>query len=563
MSQTPCGTSLADFRQNAAGGCGQSYTGDEENDAAQEATQQGGLNNIKAGELRIAGEPVSCRETLVESSSASVFAPTDEEDHRRWVANYQRNEIIYLNARTEELEGRVRRRTIMLTAVAAFAALSAVTAAGMAIVRLTDPPRPDPVEAAASSPESQASSSQVARNSGPPLPSGPSPMPPANIAAAPEAPAGLAEPNQARDISAQDVPTRNRRINTLEHDLAEAQQAASRARQEANQLARQAQELTAARAELEQQLAEGSRARDQAAQELLARAQRIAALERDVAAAEARLAERSAEIEHLAADLRDASDVRDKLEKYAVERNKLLEQAGQDVRAAADRVGALERDLGLTQQQVGAAQKQFDERRTALEQQLASATQIRDQATRALEERDQRIASLEVELALARAAAERSGAEAQRLATATREVAETRSTAALQDLRLSSPEPAPGGAAAGWRKTVLEGDIFIVPGTEQLAPRASAPLGQVAELIRRSAGAVHVIGHMAPTGDADANRQLSLRRAQAIRDYLVSTYGFDRARFTVEGKGSDEPVASNDTFSGRQANRRVELFIAG
>jgi outer membrane protein OmpA-like peptidoglycan-associated protein len=68
---------------------------------------------------------------------------------------------------------------------------------------------------------------------------------------------------------------------------------------------------------------------------------------------------------------------------------------------------------------------------------------------------------------------------------------------------------------------------------------------------------------MDATGDPEANRQLSLRRAEAVRDYLVFTYRFDPARFKVEGRGSDEPVAANDTAAGRHANRRVEILFSG
>jgi outer membrane protein OmpA-like peptidoglycan-associated protein len=127
---------------------------------------------------------------------------------------------------------------------------------------------------------------------------------------------------------------------------------------------------------------------------------------------------------------------------------------------------------------------------------------------------------------------------------------------------MAARELAPKGATDGPRKIVLASDIFIVPGSNQLAAGASVPLDQAAQLLRQSSGLVRIIGHMDATGNPDSNRQLSLRRAQAVRDYLVSTYRFDPARFTVEGRGSDEPVASNDTAAGRHANRRVELLLS-
>jgi outer membrane protein OmpA-like peptidoglycan-associated protein len=132
-----------------------------------------------------------------------------------------------------------------------------------------------------------------------------------------------------------------------------------------------------------------------------------------------------------------------------------------------------------------------------------------------------------------------------------------------RDEQVRTREPAPGAAGDSWRRTVLEAGIFVAPDSDQPATRASAALGATAQLIRGSTGRVRIVGHLDPSGDVGATRRLSLRRAQAVRDYLVSTYGFDRMRFTVEGKGSDEPAASNDTLSGRRANRRIELFVAG
>jgi outer membrane protein OmpA-like peptidoglycan-associated protein len=190
-------------------------------------------------------------------------------------------------------------------------------------------------------------------------------------------------------------------------------------------------------------------------------------------------------------------------------------------------------------------------------------TQSRDQAAKALEVRDQRIASLEGELAQVPEAAERSRAEAQRLAEAAREAAKLRSTAAQENQRPAAPEAALSGTANGPHRTVLASGIFVAPGSNQLAARAAVPLREAADLIQQSSGPVRIVGHMDATGDPKANRQLSLRRAEAVRDYLVFTYRFDPARFKVEGRGSDEPVAANNTAAGRRANRRVEILFSG
>ena len=70
-----------------------------------------------------------------------------------------------------------------------------------------------------------------------------------------------------------------------------------------------------------------------------------------------------------------------------------------------------------------------------------------------------------------------------------------------------------------------------------------------------------VVGHTDSTGSDAINEPLSRDRAEAVRDYL-SSRGVNRSRVTVQGRGSREPVAGNDTEGGRASNRRVEIFLA-
>lgn len=69
-----------------------------------------------------------------------------------------------------------------------------------------------------------------------------------------------------------------------------------------------------------------------------------------------------------------------------------------------------------------------------------------------------------------------------------------------------------------------------------------------------------IVGHTDAVGTSEYNQTLSQRRASAAVDYLVAQ-GVAPARLRAVGRGETEPIASNDTEAGRQANRRIEIAI--
>ena len=71
---------------------------------------------------------------------------------------------------------------------------------------------------------------------------------------------------------------------------------------------------------------------------------------------------------------------------------------------------------------------------------------------------------------------------------------------------------------------------------------------------------IEVQGHTDNVGNAEVNMNLSDKRAQAVRDYLVKA-GVDANRMTAHGYGSTAPIADNNTKAGRAKNRRVEFKI--
>jgi outer membrane protein OmpA-like peptidoglycan-associated protein len=112
------------------------------------------------------------------------------------------------------------------------------------------------------------------------------------------------------------------------------------------------------------------------------------------------------------------------------------------------------------------------------------------------------------------------------------------------------------------RRIVLRGVNFDFDKAE-IRPDAQPVLDEAIRILKR-AKTVRVIaeGHTDSVGSDQYNEKLSLRRAEAVRDYLVAG-GIDPARVEVKGFGESQPVASNETDDGRAQNRRVELRVTG
>ncbi len=95
----------------------------------------------------------------------------------------------------------------------------------------------------------------------------------------------------------------------------------------------------------------------------------------------------------------------------------------------------------------------------------------------------------------------------------------------------------------------------------ELKPQFYDTLNSVVEVFREyKQTLINVVGHTDSTGDADSNYDLSRRRAAAVAQYM-SSQQLDPNRFSVEGHGEQDPIASNATTSGKAQNRRVEITI--
>jgi OOP family OmpA-OmpF porin len=99
----------------------------------------------------------------------------------------------------------------------------------------------------------------------------------------------------------------------------------------------------------------------------------------------------------------------------------------------------------------------------------------------------------------------------------------------------------------------------------ELKPEGKAKISEYRELAKEElsrANKVIITGYTDNVGAPDYNSALSLKRAEAVRDYLISV-GADPTKFEVSGAGEAKPIADNSTEEGRASNRRVEVLVIG
>jgi outer membrane protein OmpA-like peptidoglycan-associated protein len=238
----------------------------------------------------------------------------------------------------------------------------------------------------------------------------------------------------------------------------------------------------------------------------------------------------------------------------AYEAQQQAEEAAAQAAAEAERKAREAEEARLREE----AQRSADEaarRRQAEEEarrQAEEAARLQaEEARRAAEEAARR---QEAEAAAARAAAdaERAAAEAERAARE-REEARARMQQAL-------------GQVAETRDTargliVNLPDILFDFNKATLRSQAREVISRIAGILMVARGfRLKVEGHTDSVGSEEYNLELSGKRAQSVRDYLVSA-GVSSDLIATQGLGESSPIADNSTAEGRQKNRRVEIVI--
>jgi outer membrane protein OmpA-like peptidoglycan-associated protein len=256
----------------------------------------------------------------------------------------------------------------------------------------------------------------------------------------------------------------------------------------------------------------------------------------------------------------------------------------QDEQLANERAAAAAREAAAQQQaQAAAQQTQIEQQRRAqAEAERQSAEQAKMAADQARAQADQ--ARMQAEQAALQASQERTAADAAKAAAiAQQQAALADADRAHQAAALSGQQLQQAEAEKTQLRERLRAQLNLILETREtqrglivnindvlfdfnqytLKPGAREKLAKVSGIILAYPGLkIQLEGHTDSVGTDDYNMKLSQQRADSVRGYLVSQ-GVPADTVTSTGLGKGDPVATNDTASGRQQNRRVDMVVSG
>ena len=126
-----------------------------------------------------------------------------------------------------------------------------------------------------------------------------------------------------------------------------------------------------------------------------------------------------------------------------------------------------------------------------------------------------------------------------------------------------APKAAPAPAPAAATKVTYAADAFFDFDKSVLKAEGKAKLDDLSGKVKAiNLEVIIAVGHTDSVGADAYNQKLSVKRADAVKAYLVSK-GMEKNRVYTEGKGEKQPVADNKTDTGRAKNRRVEIEVVG
>ncbi len=109
--------------------------------------------------------------------------------------------------------------------------------------------------------------------------------------------------------------------------------------------------------------------------------------------------------------------------------------------------------------------------------------------------------------------------------------------------------------------TISLENIQFEPDSNILLASEKTKLIEIGKILKEFSNDLLITGHCAERGSVNARQKLSEQRAEAVADFLVKNGIRDEYHIYTQGKGSTEPIASNDTEEGRIKNRRVEIIL--
>ena len=263
-----------------------------------------------------------------------------------------------------------------------------------------------------------------------------------------------------------------------------------------------------------------------------------------------------------------AAEVRSKLTQLQSDPN-LADRAPVALQEAEAAVRVAEQPLA-NDAALGAHRVYMADRKVEIAIAQASTRYAEDQRARLGEERERaRLDARTREADRARADADAtraSAADAARLASADAaaaraSAADAASSAAREAAELQRQIDALQAKATDRGLVLTLGDVLFTSGRADLKVGATSNLDRLVTFLSQYPSRnIEIEGHTDSVGSDDYNQDLSQRRADSVRSYLMQQ-GINSQRIAASGKGEHQPVADNDSASGRQQNRRVEVII--
>lgn len=248
---------------------------------------------------------------------------------------------------------------------------------------------------------------------------------------------------------------------------------------------------------------------------------------------------------------RDAEAAKHDLRVTGEQAARAVEKARTDAEAAKAQADSEAQQRQLAEQDAANVRMSLEQTESALadvRRQLTAQGTTLDEQTRRLKDRE---STLQAQLDTMRAERDKAQQDRSRIQA-------ERDNALAEMRRLGEV------AEQGDKSLVLTlgSEVMFRSRQAALLPRAKVKLDRLAEALQRlGTDQTFVIeGHTDSRGSAASNERLSRLRALAVRSYLIKR-GVDPDRIRAEGRGEDEPVASNSDAEGRANNRRVEILV--